>query len=485
MNPNQTAKNLTLRRALRLSLPATIAIVGAGGKTSALYQLAREYHAEYPRVILTTSTHLGKDQVSAASFHLIHHGAFEQTWEQIRTHQGLLCLSGTWDSQTQRWRGLEASVLQSLAQVAQENNLPLLIEADGSRCRPLKAPADHEPALPPFCNMVIVVAGLAALGKPLTEAWVHRPQRFADLSGCALGETITSEAMLRLLSHPLGGRKGIPPTARSYVLLTQAEPPEAQAIAKHMSFSLLREFRAVVVAAKGQALPAAAEPEEIPCATADFLIPYRLLAVHENIAAVILAAGASTRFGKPKPLLIWRGETLVHRAARLSLEAGLYPVIVVCGAAGRSVAEAVGDLPVRVVENKEWHSGQSTSIKAALNALGEESGGAIFLLVDQPFVSLTLLQALVESHAQSLAPVIAPLVGDRRTNPVLFDRQTFPELLGLEGDVGGRAIFGRYPPQWLIWQDDKLPFDLDTPDDYRRLLEMDEPFNQLDPSKTR
>jgi molybdenum cofactor cytidylyltransferase len=476
--------NLTLRRAFRLSFPATIAIVGAGGKTTTLYQLAREYQTEHPLVILTTSTHLGKEQVRAANFHLIHHGEFEQTWEKIRNRQGLLCLTGTWDSQTQRWQGLEASALHSLARVAQENNLPLLIEADGARRRPLKAPADHEPAIPPFCNTVILVAGLAALGKPLTEAWVHRPQRFAELSGCPLAETITSEAILRLLSHPLGGRKGIPATARSFVFLTQAETPEAQAAAKRLSLSLLRTFSAVVVAAKGQALPCAAEPDEIPCVTDDFLMPYRLLAVHENIAAVILAAGASSRFGKPKPLLIWRGETLVHRAARLALEAGLNPVIVVCGAAGSSVAKAVEDLPVRVVENRHWSDGQSTSIKAALHALGEESGGAIFLLVDQPFVSLPLLQALVESHAQSLAPVIAPLVGERRTNPVLFDRQTFPDLLHLEGDVGGRAIFGRYPPQWLIWQDDQLPFDLDTPEDYRKLLEMDEPSNRLDSSET-
>ena len=476
--------NLTLRRAFRLSFPATIAIVGAGGKTTTLYQLGKEYQAEHPLVILTTSTHLGKEQVRAANFHLIHHGEFEQTWEQIRTQQGLLCLTGAWDSQTQRWRGLESRALQSLAQVAQENNLPLLIEADGARCRPLKAPADHEPAIPPFCNTVIIVAGLAALGKPLTEAWVHRPQRFAELSGCPLGETITSDAIVCLLSHPQGGRKGIPAAARSYVLLTQAETPEAQAAAKRMSLSLLKDFSAVGIVAKGKALPSAAEPEENPCATEDFLTPYRLLAVHENIAAVVLAAGASTRFGKPKPLLVWQGETFVHRAARLALEAGLHPVIVVCGAAGSSVAEAVNDLPVRVVQNQQWADGQSTSIKAALHALGEESGAAIFMLVDQPFVSLPLLQALVESHAQSLAPVIAPLVGDRRTNPVLFDRQTFPDLLRLEGDVGGRAIFGRYPPQWLIWQDEKLPLYIDTPDDYRKLLEMDEPSNRLDSSET-
>ncbi|RCK73864.1 MAG: CTP:molybdopterin cytidylyltransferase [Anaerolineae bacterium] len=469
--------NLDLRRALRLSFPSSIALVGAGGKTTTLYQLAREYQSEYPLVILTTSTHLGREQVRAADFHLIHHGELKQTWEQIRARQGRLCLTAEWDSQTQRWQGLDSETLQSLAQIAQENDVPLIIEADGARRRPLKAPADHEPALPPFCDSVIVVAGLAALGKPLTEEWVHRPQRFAELSGCPIAETITSEAILRVLSHPLGGRKGIPTTAKSYVLLTQAETPEAQATAKRMSSFLLRDFNAVVVAAKGQTLPSTAEPGNLPCSDDDFLLPYRLLAVHETIAGVVLAAGASSRFGKPKPLLIWRGETLVHRAARLALEAGLQPVIVVCGAEGNAVAEAVADLPVAVVQNPDWSGGQSTSIKAALHTLGEKSGGAIFLLVDQPFISLPLLQALLENHAQSLAPVIAPLVGDRRTNPVLFDRLTFPDLLRLEGDVGGRAIFGRYPPQWLIWQDERLPFDLDTPDDYRKLLTLDEDSN--------
>ncbi|MFN3307817.1 MAG: NTP transferase domain-containing protein, partial [Anaerolineales bacterium] len=159
--------------------------------------------------------------------------------------------------------------------------------------------------------------------------------------------------------------------------------------------------------------------------------------------------------------------------ARLALEAELRPVLVVCGAEGDKVAAAVADLPVQVVQNKDWQSGQSTSIRAALHALGDEGGGAIFLLADQPFISAPLLRALVESHAQNLAPVIAPLVGDKRTNPVLFDRQTFADLLRLEGDVGGRAIFGNYPPQWLYWHDQKLPFDLDTPHDYRKLLEMD------------
>lgn len=465
--------NLTFRRALRLSTPSIISIVGAGGKTTSLYQLGREYRQDHPQVLLTTSTHLGGEQVQAADNHLIHSGEVSQTLAQLHHQQGLLCLTAEWDSQTQRWQGLDTNLLHSIAQYAHRNAVPLLIEADGARCRPLKAPAEHEPAIPDFSEVVLLVAGLTPLGMPLTEEWVHRPQRFAELSGLALGETITGEHIVRVLSHPLGGRKGIPAGAKSFLLLTQAETPSAQATAKRMALSLLKTFNAVMIAAKGNPSPFPAAQGTQPCSSADFLTPYQPIAVHQAIAAVILAAGASSRFGEPKPLLSWQGESLVHRAARLALEAGFHPVMVVCGAQGDLVAKAVSDLPVRVVQNPDWQSGQSTSIKAAIRALGDESGGALFLLVDQPFISLRLLQALLERHAHSLAPIIAPLVGDRRTNPVLFDRQTFPDLMRLEGDVGGRAIFGRYPPQWLVWQDERLPFDLDTPDDYRKLLEMD------------
>ncbi|GAB4471578.1 MAG: molybdenum cofactor cytidylyltransferase [Anaerolineales bacterium] len=467
--------SLSLSRAFRLSPATTLALVGAGGKTTALFQLGKEFQQTSPLVLLTTTTHLGPEQPTAADVHLIHKGNLTQTLQQIHSTQGIVCLTSAWDDRTERWSGLDRETLQGIAHYAREHTIPLIIEADGARGRCLKAPAEHEPVIPPFCETVIVVAGLGALGKPLNETWVHRPERFAALSGSTIGEPIQSEAVLRLLCHPMGGRKGIPVAAKSHLLLTQAETNEAQAVANRMSLSLLDHFDSIAIAAKGEAfaLPSH-EMMASPCPTPDFRQPFHLLAVHEPIAGIILAAGASSRFGQPKPLLAWRGETLVHRAARLALEADLQPVLVVCGADGAQVAASVADLPVQIVQNEAWQSGQSSSIKAALQVLGNKCGGAIFILADQPFISIPLLQALVENHAKSLAAVIAPLVGDRRTNPVLFDRQTFPDLLHLEGDVGGRAIFGRFPPQWLTWHDERLPFDLDTPEDYRKLREMDE-----------
>jgi molybdenum cofactor cytidylyltransferase len=80
--------------------------------------------------------------------------------------------------------------------------------------------------------------------------------------------------------------------------------------------------------------------------------------------------------------------------------------------------------------------------------------------------------ALVERHATTLSPLVAPLTGGRRANPVLFDRRTFPDLLALTGDVGGRSLFARYPVEWVTWHDESILLDVDTQSDYQHLLEL-------------
>jgi molybdenum cofactor cytidylyltransferase len=97
----------------------------------------------------------------------------------------------------------------------------------------------------------------------------------------------------------------------------------------------------------------------------------------------------------------------------------------------------------------------------------------IFLLADQPQVTISVLRALVEKHAEALYPVVLPMVMDRRANPVLFDRSTFKDLLSIEGDLGGRAIFHKHHVEYLPWHDDRLLLDVDTPEMYQRLIADD------------
>jgi molybdenum cofactor cytidylyltransferase len=104
-----------------------------------------------------------------------------------------------------------------------------------------------------------------------------------------------------------------------------------------------------------------------------------------------------------------------------------------------------------------------------LQALPSKTGAAIFLLADQPQVTSTVLRALVERHSVDLSPIVAPQVQGQRANPVLFDRETFPALMSLAGDVGGRAIFSRFPVTYLSWHDTSLLVDVDTPGDVEKL----------------
>ncbi|MBS1249327.1 MAG: Purine catabolism protein PucB [Chloroflexi bacterium] len=194
----------------------------------------------------------------------------------------------------------------------------------------------------------------------------------------------------------------------------------------------------------------------------------------QSVAAVVLAAGEAQRYGALKQLLDWNGQPFVGAVAGTALEAELSPVIVVNGSQHAKVRRAVEDLPVEVVHNPDWREGQSTSLQVGLRALPPNCGAVIFLLADQPQIPARLLRAMVETHARTNAPVIAPQVEERFTNPVLFDRVTFPDLETITGDRGGRAIFERYPPHLIPWPETIISLDVDTPKAYRNLLRYNE-----------
>ncbi len=189
-----------------------------------------------------------------------------------------------------------------------------------------------------------------------------------------------------------------------------------------------------------------------------------------SVAAVVLAAGGARRYGEAKQLLNWNGQPFVHVIANTALEAGLSPVIVVTGAWHSEVSQAVANLPVEIIHNPHWQKGQSTSVKAGLRALPPQCGASIFLLADQPHIPSELLRSLVETHQKTNAPLIAPQVNGQLTNPVLFDKVTFPDFETITGDQGGRALFKRYPPLLIRWPEAIPNLDVDTPDDYQILL---------------
>ncbi|MBK8784029.1 MAG: putative selenium-dependent hydroxylase accessory protein YqeC [Anaerolineales bacterium] len=443
-------KRMDLAHALRLTSPSasnqTISLVGAGGKTTALFQLARQLSAK-SSVTVTATSHLGAWQITLADQHII-----AKNVDDLKSipEQGVTLITG--EIENNRTKPVDSAVLHWLHEKHNERAIPLLIEADGSRQKSIKAPAEHEPPIPKFSDVVIAVAGLSTIGKPLTEEHVHRPEIFSHLSGLPIGETITPQAIISVLTHPQGGLKNIPPSARHIVLLNQADTPELQSIGGGMARELLGPFDSIVVGSLQQ----------------------NSLRTIEHTAGIILAAGQATRYGSAKQLLDWKGKPFVRHIAETALHSGLWPVAVITGFRSADVESCLKDLPVEIVHNPEYQEGQSTSIKAGVASLPQKVGGAVFLLADQPQIPGEVIRALTEAHTKELQPIVAPLVlEERRANPVLFDRAAFPDLLQLTGDVGGRALFSKYKVEYIPWHDDILLFDVDKPEDYQRLVNIE------------
>ena len=435
--------SFSLAKALRVQPNEGVAFVGAGGKSTAMFKLAKELPSP---VIVTATTHLGSWQVPIADVHIIanEHQPVKQLTEQAR---GVTLITGEFGGD--RMLPIHEDLLPWLNEYCRSHSIPLLIEADGSRQKPLKAWADHEPPIPGFVDKVVQVVGMSGLGKPLTDEFVHRAEIFSKLSGLKIGEPVSIDAVINVLSHEAGGLKNIPAGSRKAMIINQADSFETQSLAKTISGGLLSEYQSIVVAN---------------------LKNDEIFAVNEPIAGIILAAGESSRFGEPKQLLNWKGKPFVRVVAETAIRAGLSSVLVVTGAHAGQIESAVQDLDVELIHNKDWKEGQASSIKSGLNRLPGACGGVIFLLADQPQVNTSILHALIEKHAEGLYPIIAPMVLDRRANPVLFDRASFSDLMSIEGDTGGRAIFHKHRVEYLTWHDDSLLLDVDTPEQYQRLI---------------
>lgn len=190
----------------------------------------------------------------------------------------------------------------------------------------------------------------------------------------------------------------------------------------------------------------------------------------QKVAGVILAAGSSSRFGDSKQLLPWRDKNLVNTVIETALLVGLDPVVVVLGANAEEIGATIDYSVVRVVINPDWDQGQSTSLRAGISAISEAVDGVVFLLCDQPHLSVNLVSAVVEEGLRS-NKVVTPIINDRRANPVYFPSSCFHFFEKLTGDAGGRQIISACLHTTLPWLDDWMARDIDTPEDYRLFRE--------------
>jgi molybdenum cofactor cytidylyltransferase len=323
--------------------------------------------------------------------------------------------------------------------------------------------------VPISTTLLVPMASLHVLGKPLSDGCVFRPERVAALSGTALGESVTADTVATVLIHPQGGLKALPPQARVVPLLNQWEGETASEEAREVAKLLLRHERIqrVVVASLGQADAVLdiieAEPLERP-----------------KVAAIVLAAGASTRYGQPKQLLPVGGKTMLQHVVDVVLASPVDQTIVVlghrAGEIGASVRQGLptaAGKPADIVANEEWQAGLSTSVQAGLRAIKPDIQAALFVLADQPAITPGIIAALLGCYHETGAPIVVPTYEGKRGNPALFDRSLFAELMKVRNDQGGRQLIERYAnrTEKVEVGSEAVLVDVDTEEDYQRFKE--------------
>jgi len=193
------------------------------------------------------------------------------------------------------------------------------------------------------------------------------------------------------------------------------------------------------------------------------------------IAGIVLAAGRSRRMGSPKAFLRLDGRTFLERAITALRDGGCGRVTVVTGPAddpvGREVADAAAHLGAGVAVNPDPASEQVDSLRAGLRALSGEEEAAVVLPVDVPGVTAELVRAVIDAFRAGAAPVVQPYDGARHGHPVLFARATWPALLHGDLPDGARTVVHAHAAARAEVRVPALHTDVDTPDDYRRLLE--------------
>ncbi len=185
---------------------------------------------------------------------------------------------------------------------------------------------------------------------------------------------------------------------------------------------------------------------------------------------IILAAGSSSRLGRPKQNLIYEGQTLLQRAIKAALATGCHPVIVVLGGNTEAIKPTIADTPVTIIYNDDWQEGMSSSIRVGINELKKSEikmDSVILMLCDQPYVDAKLLLQLIPKDKSKA--IVACAYSGTIGPPVFFDGFYFPELLLLNGKEGAKKLLVKYADRVATVPFPQGSIDIDTIEDYEGL----------------
>jgi molybdenum cofactor cytidylyltransferase len=442
-----------LREALRVQRGDVIAFVGAGGKTSALFRLASELRAEGWRVIATTTTRVAVHEAQRAPLTIqVTADTVPITIRQALDQHGFVFLYREDDAGRRKIIGLTPNVVSGLVDAV--NSDVLLVEADGARRLPFKAPFDHEPVIPSDASLVVPVAGVDALGQPLDDEHIYNAARIRARYGFPEGSPLIPPWMAVTIRDPQLGLRAVPDSARVIPLLNKVATNGYDRMrARRVAQLVLRSPRVDAVALGAMQSPGDPVHE-----------------LQQRVAAVILAAGTSSRMGRSKLLLPWDDRTVIETIVARLIAARIAEIIVVTGHQADEVAHLLADLPVQIVRNPAYAEGEMlSSLQIGLRVTPPSTAACLVVMGDQPMIEGRVIGRVLAAYAEGQRDIVLPVYRGQRGHPVLIGQRFWPELLALQRGAP-RDVIRRYPDQVaeVCVNTDSILRDIDTPEQYRR-----------------
>jgi len=391
---NLRGRQNSITEALQLTLPehAVISVVGAGGKTSLISAWARELAAAGKSVIITTTTHMFRPE--------------------RMEEDGIKVIAADNPEKPGKLTAPPEDVLSRLREEADV----VLIEADGSRRMPLKWPAAHEPVIPDFTDITVCVAGLSAIGRPVTDT-VYRADEMPET---LMRDIVDFNLVHALVSSVNGGRKGVRGEFR--VFMNQVDNDTDRLAAAYR----LQQFFAVL--GIQSAWGSLKDPEDI------------------RLAVILLAAGDSRRFGSNKLL-----HTMDDGRPMIAPVLDAVRTIDACKRIIVTQYDEVADLAAgfTVVRNDRPDLGISRSMQLGIEAAGD-ADAYLFCVCDQPGLGTSTLESLIESYKKGTAGIVSLAWRGKMCNPKIFSSRYRAELMSLSGDTGGRQIIAGHERDLLL-----------------------------------
>lgn len=195
----------------------------------------------------------------------------------------------------------------------------------------------------------------------------------------------------------------------------------------------------------------------------------------KKVSAIVLCAGLSTRMEKFKPLLLYKGTIIINHIVETLLSSIVYKITLVTGHNADMISREIKQPGVNVVYNDKYYDGMHTSVMCGVNNIPEDADAFLLMLVDQPHITVSLINDLINYYQKSDKGIIIPAYSNRGGHPIIIDKRYFNEARNLNPNTGLKQLMINHTEDiaYMTVNNDNILFDIDTPEDYKKLLEQE------------